>query len=285
MPTPSLMQIPKSRSAEEFEDICTDVLTKEYKNRFTRYGTNGQKQDGIDIYALNTNCIVAQCKNYFSPKSAKNLVKKIKEDVQSATNQTTFKIDKFIAMTSMDKDKNIQSDIIAISSSFNIELWFWEDIQKVICSDTSILYRYYPQFLNSIEIPIMKVNELISSLNTMSKIAQNFNDKLKEYRIAYNQENDIQVYNYCVLMFNSCIKVNELINIWYLQIEKIGLLKKINKVLKSMPEFHDASNDYTGTTMVDTIDEYLNYFCNDNNSKEFIKRCNNIVKELKSNFN
>lgn len=284
MPTSSLMQIPKSRSAEEFEDICTDVLIKEYNNRFTRYGTNGQKQDGIDIYGsdINGNCIVAQCKNYFSPKSAKNLVKKIKEDIQSAMNQTTFKIDEFVAMTSMDKDKNIQNAITSISSSFNIELWFWEDIQKIVCSDNSILYKYYPQFKNSMKMPINKINELISALNTMSKIAKSFNNNLKEYRLAYNLENDKQIYNYCLSMFNSCIKVNKIINKWYLQIVSMGLLKKINKVIESMPEFYSAYNDPIGSNLVYTVDNYLDYFCDDDNARKFINKCNKIVKELES---
>ena len=49
MPTSPLMEIPKSRSAKEFESICKDILEKKYGSRFEKYGRDGQKQNGIDM--------------------------------------------------------------------------------------------------------------------------------------------------------------------------------------------------------------------------------------------
>lgn len=136
MPTLPFMQIPKTKSEEEFEHICTDLLNKEYSGRFKRYGRKGQRQDGIDIYdeILSSNCIVAQCKNYFNSKSANNLINKIKEDF-NVLNKLKFynSIGKFIVMTSMDRDTKVQSEILRINSNSNsdidIEVLFWEDIQ------------------------------------------------------------------------------------------------------------------------------------------------------------
>lgn len=152
MPTPPLMEIPKSRDPEEFERICKDILNKEYGSGFKIYGKRGQKQNGIDICnTISSNsCIVAQCKNYINQSSAKSLIKAIENDINSSKNLPFYKdINKFIVMTSMDRDKKVQDSICSISCGFNIELWFWEDIQEVICSNDDLIKKYYPQFHNS----------------------------------------------------------------------------------------------------------------------------------------
>lgn len=81
MPTASLTQLPKSRSAEEFENMCADVLTMIYNVPFSIYGRPGQKQNGIDLFASSTqgHYIVAQCKNYYacSYENCRNNYRKI----------------------------------------------------------------------------------------------------------------------------------------------------------------------------------------------------------------
>ena len=69
MPSTYLSQLPKSRSAEEFELMCSDILQNNYGVRFQSYGRNGQAQNGIDLFAqlpgTHNLYVVAQCKNYF----------------------------------------------------------------------------------------------------------------------------------------------------------------------------------------------------------------------------
>lgn len=152
MPTSPLMEIPKSRSAKEFESICKDILEKKYGSRFEKYGRDGQKQNGIDICnTISSNsCIVAQCKNYINQSSAKSLIKAIENDINSSKNLPFYKdINKFIVMTSMNRDKKIQDAISSISCDFNVELWVWEDIQEVICNNDDLIKKYYPQFYKS----------------------------------------------------------------------------------------------------------------------------------------
>jgi len=247
MPTSSLMQNPKSRSAEEFESVCTDILTNIYTTTFTLYGRSGQKQKGINIYAEieKGKYIVEQCKNYFLSNSADNLFKQIEKDVKAAE-QSKFRIFKFIAMTSMDRDKNVQDAIINIDSIFDIEVWFCKDIQKNICNDTSLLYKYYPQFSTNSQLTISTLNDIILNLNALKSIAPKFNYDYKDYRVACNQKNDTEVYNQCVSMFNAAFQISTLKNQWYLQIQKLGILDIIEDVLKSIPNFYDASIDWTG---------------------------------------
>lgn len=281
MPTSPLMQIPKSRSPEEFESLCTDVLTNTYNKRFTLYGRNGQKQNGIDIYVQsdNGNYIVAQCKNYFSI-SSKNIIKQIEKDVEAAK-QTKFQISKFIVMMALDKDSKVQDSIMNINSTFNIELWFWEDIQQKVCNDNILFRKYYPSFFENTQVPVIALNEIISNLSTLKSVAYNLNFNYSRYKVAYHQQNDIDLYNHCVVMFNSALQVRGLKDKWYLQLKKIGVIDIIEEIISSMPDFHDANEDYTGATMVYTLTNYLGYFCSDENTTKFIKSCENVVEELK----
>lgn len=86
MSTPSLMILPKSKSAEKFEIICKDVLFEIYGKGFVQYGRQGQKQHGIDIYSRDDDdlFIVAQCKNYYEIGSSRRLIEQIKKDIATA---------------------------------------------------------------------------------------------------------------------------------------------------------------------------------------------------------
>ena len=80
MPTPSLMKLPKTSSAEEFEKICNDVLTLTLNQNFQLYGRQGQNQNGIDLYVdlPDGGRIVAQCKNYLAPNSGNQLIQSLR---------------------------------------------------------------------------------------------------------------------------------------------------------------------------------------------------------------
>ena len=57
MPTPLLIQLPKTKSAEEFEAMCADVLVDIYNMEFSSYGRKGQKQNGIDLVSSSSRIV------------------------------------------------------------------------------------------------------------------------------------------------------------------------------------------------------------------------------------
>ena len=152
MPTAPLMQLPKTKSEEEFESICTNILTNYYGKSFSRYGRRGQKQHGIDIYCDTSNGkrIVAQCKNYLSLNSS-DLINQIKSDIESAN--AKFKIETFVIMTALDRDTSVQDYVSGLKGeySFPIELFFWEDIQLKIAEDDRLLNQYYGGLIPNIK--------------------------------------------------------------------------------------------------------------------------------------
>lgn len=148
----NLRQLPKSRSSEEFELICKDILQNKYKIRFQIYGRNGQVQDGIDLFAcvseLEDLYIVAQCKNYFKETQPSVLLNKIKVDIEAAKQQTNMRIQKFYLMTSYNRDVHVQQFIMNYENlPFKIEVLFWEDIQEIILSNQNLFENYYLDFM------------------------------------------------------------------------------------------------------------------------------------------
>jgi len=145
MPTTTLMHLPKTKSEDEFESICTDVLIDFYKKPFSRYGRKGQKQNGVDIFCDvdNGKRIVSQCKNYLS-LNADDLIKQIEKDIMAAAEE--FEIDAFVIMTAHERDTKVQDFVSEQKRKylFLIELWFWEDIQIKLIENKELLYKHYP---------------------------------------------------------------------------------------------------------------------------------------------
>lgn len=183
MPTPPLMILPKSESPEEFESLCKDVLIKKYNNqiRFEQYGRKGQGQNGIDIYGeLSSEYIVAQCKNYFGINATKTLINKIDKDLNMSKKLPFYnKVKKFIIMTSMDRDTGIQNYIERKKQEvdFKLEVWFWQDMQKIICQaeNRDLLQQYYPLLYQESEI----VEEDIDIKGLKDK----FNKYIQKYKV------------------------------------------------------------------------------------------------------
>lgn len=154
MPTPHSIQLPKSRSAEEFEYLCSDVLKDKLSIEFKLYGRSGQAQHGIDLFAESNSAlgkyVIAQCKNYFGETKSSELIRKIKDDIRSASQQTSFMIEKFFAMTSYNRDCSIQNELAKLRHQyiFPIDIMFWEDIQVVIANNPQLLHKYYPLYNN-----------------------------------------------------------------------------------------------------------------------------------------
>ena len=81
------------------------------------------------------------------------MIKKKQEDINAAKQQTNMCIQKFYLMTSYNRDIQIQNFIIDYQKlSFQIEPWFWEEIQGAILSNPNMLEKdfqnFYRQFIN-----------------------------------------------------------------------------------------------------------------------------------------
>ena len=279
----SFISFPKINNPEIFEEFCRDILNIKYNLNFNLYGRKGQKQDGIDIYSDSKDklLIVAQCKN----KSKINLPKfysQITTDINSTEN-LNFKINEYIVMTTLDRDKNIQDFIIDINNkfSFKISIMFWQDFENIIIDNQNIQYKYFKNFIDCSEIPSQVFNNIISYCNTIKYNIQELNN-YKGKALFDCQIITHDIYNHCLNIFKSVYDLSFIKNEWHLQLLKLNICNLIEEMINSVPDFHDASDNYVD--IVPTVTNYTNYYWNDVNSKKFKNYCEEIIKIIEDSF-
>ena len=196
MPTPTLMSLPKTKSPEEFEKICRDVLEVKYSKNFELYARKGQSQDGIDIASEQAFCddgyVVAQCKNYLSEDNKSVFNNKIEGDLKKI-NKLGFPVSTIIIMTAIDRDKDIQEFVRTTWPDNTPIIMFWDDITELICANNSLLEKYYPSLNGNNHFPSMSYPDIPISLTTIpaapkligrEKDVQNIRDILTQKRIV-----------------------------------------------------------------------------------------------------
>ncbi|MCL2135494.1 MAG: hypothetical protein FWH37_08110 [Candidatus Bathyarchaeota archaeon] len=138
----------KLEDYRDFEELCTHILTKQYKSKWSNYGRIGQHQEGRDALYLeqNKHLIVAQFKNYTEP-NAKRLISDITKDVKSIISKGN--VEKIIIMTSHDKDKHVQDAVIELRKKYNLTIddMYWDDITKSIDKYKTLMRKYYPELI------------------------------------------------------------------------------------------------------------------------------------------
>lgn len=164
MPTANQYVLPKTKDSDEFEMMVKDCASRKWGKNFQLYGRKGQTQNGIDIYSEDWE-IVIQCKNYSSINiQVSKLKAQILDDYHRAT-ATYRNIKRFVAVTSYDRDAQIQ-DLTATELSTNtfnesivMEILFWDDIQNIISNDQELMSLYYPNLLNVSKPKIYTAND------------------------------------------------------------------------------------------------------------------------------
>lgn len=139
-----------------FEKIVKDVIPyvtnlNDYKSFI--YGRKGQKQKGIDIWAHNQDnneFFGVQCKNYVKIEDENYIKKQICKDISKA--EKFDDISKLCFFTALDRDVKLQDFVREIcierikNDKFAVEIYFWEDIEEIICENDKLLKKYYRIF-------------------------------------------------------------------------------------------------------------------------------------------
>jgi hypothetical protein len=138
--------IPLPTTDDEFERLCLLITRDKYGAEYYRYGRNGQKQFGIDIYSAYHNGRYLQCKLYKKNGVDAILIMQLKKDVKQAI-QKFPNLKQFIYAVSINTNTTLQDACNELSNdTVKVIPWFWNQLQEDIAQSKWLL-RYY---LNSV---------------------------------------------------------------------------------------------------------------------------------------
>ncbi len=278
MPTSSMMYLPKTKSPEEFENICQDVLSKIIELPVDIYGSKGQAQHGIDLIAtkLDGGTIVAQCKNYLMLRRFA-LIKAIKEDIQAAV--AVKNVGTFFVMTASDRDNFVINKLHEIKCEFNLRMLFWQDIEKVLCDYPELWKKHYPTLNPDDNLTIAARNELIAQLNVLRRGAQCFYKNLSRYRVGYHEDQDTEVFNLCLSMAQATQSMMVIEAKYHMQLMKMYIAKKMESISENMPPIY--VEDGTGGGIVMTVSGYQSFF-RSNLNHMFLEDIKKVIEILEA---
>lgn len=156
MPTLANADIPKTTNWEELERISKD-LAAHYLGApdAERYGYDNQRQNGVDIFCqprvFDGANVGIQCKNTDSLTMSD-----IEDEIEEAEDFEP-ELNRFIVMTSADRDNDLQSSVRQLSEEreeegrFTVSIWFWEKIKTTLANYPDLMESHYPQFFSQQE--------------------------------------------------------------------------------------------------------------------------------------
>lgn len=133
--------------------------------------------------------------------------------------------------------------------------------------------------LNTVNIHVTVRNKIIAYAKTMKQGAEYLREIGSTYKPATIKDDDIDVYNVCVCIYNTCGDLVYIEGQNHIQLKTLGLDKLIFNLRGMIPDFYDATNDYTGAQMIATNSDYMNYYASDAGVK-FIKKCKKLIKKV-----
>ena len=158
MPTRFNTHFLRLKDDAAFEALIQDICILEWQDPGTELnGRSGQKQFGVDVFGQpidqNGAFYGVQCK--LRP-SQKQLTKtQIEIEVEGARN-FPHSLKKLIIATDTPRDNKLQflineiSDRETAADGFEVEIWFWPDIERRIATYPRIMVKYYHDHLTSL---------------------------------------------------------------------------------------------------------------------------------------
>jgi hypothetical protein len=178
----AIHQLPAINNPEIFESLICDLFNQlETKNTYKKFGGNGHKQKGIDVFS-SIDKIAIQCiKKDLSQRDIvirKQLLGDIEKDVLKIINEDLkVKIKRLYIASTYKNHPDLDEYCIELKEKQNIEFeiiyWGWNTIEEYIFDNKNILEKYWPNFIlreNSEE------QNLVRNLELRKKISKDFSD-------------------------------------------------------------------------------------------------------------
>lgn len=152
MPVASGAHLPPPKSWDEFEEICADLFSREWADpQATRYGRQGQRQNGVDIYGTpcsGSGIAGVQCKGRRAWPPPPLSVKDIDVEVDKAKNFDPAIVSLTIATTAPD-DVKLQDHVRLVTGQhareglFSVHAVGWGEISRRLTQHSDLLEKHY----------------------------------------------------------------------------------------------------------------------------------------------
>ena len=145
---------------KKFEELVNDLCSKKYGIEFQIYGRKGQKQYGIDGFALtqDNKHILYQCKNKDTSRASTTIQSELLKDLETETSamikefieKKVYIIDRFIFVNSFKRDTKLQNKATELSVTHGIVIivWSWDEISDMLEEYPDIAQKYYSKNFN-----------------------------------------------------------------------------------------------------------------------------------------
>jgi hypothetical protein len=145
--------LPPPSNWQDFQDLVAQIASMQYvPESVQQYGRQGQRQNGIDIFAENGagQKIGIQCK-----ETKKRLDKQEIENEAKAARGFTQKLDLFIIATTQRSDARLLDSVMELNNcgqfSFTIRIEFWDDFQHYLNQCGMVLNSCYDNYRKAFE--------------------------------------------------------------------------------------------------------------------------------------
>jgi hypothetical protein len=151
MPTPATSHLDPPKSWEEFEEICADLFSREWKDpNTTKHGRQGQRQNGVDIYGRpsGTRYAGVQCKGGSKWPPDTLTIREIDEEVNKAKSFTP-KLSEYIIATIGQNDVALQNHARRITEEheqvglFSVHIAPWSELMRRISQHPELIRKHY----------------------------------------------------------------------------------------------------------------------------------------------
>jgi hypothetical protein len=151
MVTPATMLQPPPQSWDEFENICADLFGREWNDpKTTRYGRQGQRQNGVDIYGRpdGENYSGVQCKGRSVFPPAELTIADIDAEVEKAKAHKPVLKDFTIATTGKN-DAKLQDYARELTEKheeaglFSVNIVGWSEIYRRLTQHADLIDKHY----------------------------------------------------------------------------------------------------------------------------------------------
>lgn len=208
MVTAATSHLDPPKSWEEFEEICADLFGREWQdNQTTRYGRQGQRQNGVDIYGRPGGKRYAgvQCKgrSKWPPDTLKT--SDIDKEVAKAK-KFRPKLNELVIATVDPNDISIQDHVRKITGKheqqglFSVHVAAWPEIVRRLTQYDDLINKHYgyvsnaqiQQSLQSLpDLIAHAVREQLPGYNTSERIVPQSNNSPEDSAVADALERDL----------------------------------------------------------------------------------------------